>query len=205
MFTANQEYQMLLHFSLRIHVFEVHAYFESSVANDPKMTLSTKRSKVPVYHLGSLIWGPIFKIAIFVHGTWLLAKDLEVAQVIYFLFTPKGSKCSLCALYMQWFPRYVWINFQNCHIWAWSLATGQSSRSSTYALFLPQRAPNSTYFRCMGSGFRNKYEVIFKIPIFGYEAWSVADGPDFAHLSSFYPQTVAIELFLAMGSYEHVT
>ena len=27
---------------------------------------------------------------------------------------------------------------QNCHIWAWNLAFGQSSRSCTYTLFLPQ-------------------------------------------------------------------
>ena len=29
-------------------------------------------------------------------------------------------------------------NFQNCHIWAWNLAIGQSARGCTYTLFLPQ-------------------------------------------------------------------
>ena len=28
--------------------------------------------------------------------------------------------------------------FSNCHIWAWNLASGQSNRSCTYTLFLPQ-------------------------------------------------------------------
>ena len=29
-------------------------------------------------------------------------------------------------------------DFQNCHIWAWNLAIGQSSRSCTYATFYPR-------------------------------------------------------------------
>ncbi len=28
-------------------------------------------------------------------------------------------------------------DFQNCHLWAWNLVIGQSSRSCTYTLFLP--------------------------------------------------------------------
>ena len=29
-------------------------------------------------------------------------------------------------------------DLQTCHIWAWNLAIGQSARSRTYTLFLPQ-------------------------------------------------------------------
>ncbi len=46
-------------------------------------------------------------------------------------------------------------DFQNCHIWAWNLAIGQSSRSCTYRLFLPQGGRNWTYFRSTDSGFRD--------------------------------------------------
>ncbi len=47
----------------------------------------------------------IFKIAIFGHETWPLAKVPEVAPILSFY--PKGSKLSLFLLYRQRFPRYV--------------------------------------------------------------------------------------------------
>ncbi len=40
-------------------------------------------------------------------------------------------------------------DFQNCHIWAWNLVIGKSSRSCTYTIFLSQ-----VYFCSMSSGFR---------------------------------------------------
>ena len=37
-------------------------------------------------------------------------------------------------------------HFQNCHIWVWNLALGQSSRSCTYTLFLPHGVELSLIF-----------------------------------------------------------
>ncbi len=49
-------------------------------------------------------YGPIFKIAIFGHETWLFAKVPEVAHII--LSNPGGQNCALFLLYGQQFPRY---------------------------------------------------------------------------------------------------
>ncbi len=49
-------------------------------------------------------YGPIFKIAIFGHETWQVAKVPEVAHMLSFY--PKGLKLSLFLLYGQRFPRY---------------------------------------------------------------------------------------------------
>ena len=47
----------------------------------------------------------IFKIAIFGHEIYPLAKVPEFAHILSFY--PKGSKLSLFLLYGQWFQRYV--------------------------------------------------------------------------------------------------
>ncbi len=74
-------------------------------------------------------YGPIFKIAIFGHETWPLAKVPEVAHILpfyprrctYTLFLPHGIEIepifALRAVVSE-----VWANFQNCHIWEWNLA-----------------------------------------------------------------------------------
>ena len=49
-----------------------------------------------------MVW--FFKIAIFEHETWPLAKVPEVAHILPFY--PRGSKLSLFSLYRQQFPRY---------------------------------------------------------------------------------------------------
>ncbi len=53
---------------------------------------------------GSCFRDIIFKIAIFGHKTWPLAKVPQVADIVSFY--PKGSKLSLFSLYGQRFPRY---------------------------------------------------------------------------------------------------
>ena len=65
------------------------------------------------------------------HATWPLTKVPEVAHT---LSQPQGSDLSclifpLCAAFSK-----LWVDFQNYHICAWNLATGQSSRSCTYTL-----------------------------------------------------------------------
>ncbi len=49
-------------------------------------------------------YGPIFKIAIFGHETWQVAKVPEITHMLSFY--PKGLKLSLFLLYGQRFPRY---------------------------------------------------------------------------------------------------
>ncbi len=46
-------------------------------------------------------------------------------------------------------------DFQNCHIWAWNVPNGESSRSCTYAHLLPQAERNWAYFHSTGSGIRD--------------------------------------------------
>ncbi len=60
----------------------------------------------------------------------------------------------------------IWADFQNCHIRAWNLASGQSARSCTYTLFLPLGGRNLAYFRSMGSGFRDMGRFL-KLPYLG--------------------------------------
>ncbi len=97
-------------------------------------------------------YGPIFKIAIFGHETWPLAKVPEVAHILSFL--PMGSKLNLFSLYGQRFPRYGPI-FKIGHIWAWNLAIGQSARSCKYTLFLLQGGRNGAYFHSTGRCFQD--------------------------------------------------
>ncbi len=51
-----------------------------------------------------LRYRPIFKIAIFEHETWQVAKVPEVVHTLSFY--PRGSKLSLSSLYWEQFPRY---------------------------------------------------------------------------------------------------
>ncbi len=79
-------------------------------------------------------YGPFFKIAIFGHESWPLTKDPEVAHILP--FHPKGVEIRL--IFALWGAVLeIWADFQNCHIWAWNLAIGKTSRSCTYTLFLP--------------------------------------------------------------------
>ncbi len=85
-------------------------------------------------------------------------------------------------------------DFQNCHIWAWNLAIGESSRSCTYTAFLT-KGSKLTLFSLYGQQFP-RYGSIFKIAIFGHESWQVAKVPEFACIPSFYPRGSKFSLFL---------
>ena len=63
-------------------------------------------------------YGPIFKIAIFGHETWQVAKVPEVAHIPSFY--PRGSKLSLLLLYWQQFLRcgpkfHAIFGHETCH------------------------------------------------------------------------------------------
>ncbi len=136
--------------------------------------------------------GP-WALALCLRTNLLLAKVPEVAHIPSFY--PRGVKLSLFLLYEQQFPRYGPF-FLTCHIWAWNLASGQSSRSCTRYLLSTPRGSKLRLFVLNGQQFP-RYEAIFKIAIFGHETWQVAKVPEVAHIPSFYPQGVEIEVICA--------
>ncbi len=87
-------------------------------------------------------------------------------------------------------------HFQNCHNWAWNLASGQSSRSCTYTLFLPHGGWNWAYFRSTGSGFRDTGRFS-KLP---YLSMKLGKWPKrrSCTYTLFLPQGVEIKLIFAL-------
>ena len=136
-------------------------------------------------------YGPIFKIAIFGHETWALAK---VSEVVYVLFLPHRVKIIFApgAAVSE-----ILADFQNCHIWAWNLASGQSSTRCIYS-FPTLGGSKLSSFLLYGQRFP-RYGPIFKIAIFGHETWQVAKVPEVAHMLSFYPRGSKLSLFLLYG------
>ncbi len=70
----------------------------------PFLPHGSKLSSFSVYGQQFPRYGPNFKLAIFVHKTFQVAKVPEVAHMLRFY--PKGSKLSVISLYGQRFPRY---------------------------------------------------------------------------------------------------
>ncbi len=116
---------------------------------------------------------PIFKIAIFGHETWQVAKVPEVAHM--FCFYPRGSKLSLFLLYGQRFPRYRPI----FKIAIFGHETWQVAKVPHIPSFYPRgveveliRAQLSSIELLYGQQFL-RYGPSFKIAIFGHETWQV--------------------------------
>ncbi len=78
-----------------------------------------------------------FKIAIFGHKTWLLAKVPEVAHV--HSFYSRGVEIELILALRAAFSE-IWVDFQNCHIWAWNLV-----KVPEVAHLLPKLPPSSKF------------------------------------------------------------
>ena len=76
--------------------------------------------------------------------------------------------------------------------------SGQSPRSCTYGLFLPQSGSKLSLFLLYGQRFL-RYGPIFKIAIFGHETWQVSKVPEVAHMLSFYPGGWNWAYFCATG------
>ena len=103
--------------------------------------------------------GPSFKIVICGHETWPLTKVPEVAHIVFFYR-------NLAYFALRAAVSEIQANFQNCHIWAWNLASGQSYRSCTYTLYLVYpRGWKLSLFSLYGQQFA-RYGPIFKIAIF---------------------------------------
>ncbi len=154
--------ELRLIFALRAAVFAIQAYFQNCHIWAWNLVIG-RSSRSCTYTLFlphgveiELIFGlraavsEIFKIAIFGHEThWPKCHKLHTCS----FSTPGGRNWGYFALRAA--VSEVSANFQNCHIWAWNLASGQSSRSCTYALFLPQGFEIELYFGSTGSGFRD--------------------------------------------------
>ncbi len=75
------------------------------------------------------------KLPYFGHETGPSAKVPEVAHIASFY--RNGGEIELIFA-LRAAVSEIRADFQNCHIWAWNFAIGQSSRSCTYNVFLPQ-------------------------------------------------------------------
>ncbi len=112
---------------------------------------------------------------------------------LYTLSTPGGWNWAFFPLRAA--ISKIQADFQNCHIWAWSLTIGKSSRSCTYTLFLPNGSKLSL-FSLYGQRFP-RYRSIFKIALLGHETWPLTKGPEVAHTLSFNSQRVEVKLIFA--------
>ncbi len=109
---------------------------------------------------------PIFKIAIFVHQIWPLAKVPEGAHILSFY--PRGSKLSLFLLYGQRFPRYgpiFKIAIFGHEIWPLTKVPEVAHMPSFYP-----RGSKLTLFSLHGQWFP-RYRPVFKSAIFEHD-WS---------------------------------
>ena len=70
--------------------------------------------------------------------TWPLTKVSDVAHILSFYTMWVEIEIELIFT-LSAVVSEIRVDFENCHIWAWNLAFGQSFRSCTYTLFLPQR------------------------------------------------------------------
>ncbi len=138
-----REIEVELIFALRAAVSEIWAHFQNchiwawnlAIAQSARsytytLSLSKRESWAYFRFTGNSFWdtGRFSKLPYLGMklGHWPKCQKLH----IYCLPTPVGrSKLSLYSLYRQQFLRY---DFQNCHIWAWNVAIGQSARNRTY-------------------------------------------------------------------------
>ena len=144
------------------------------------------------------------------HETWPLAKVPEVAHILS--FHPTASKWSFI-FDLRAEISEIWADFQSCHIWAWNLVIGQSSRSCIYTLFLPQwveieltqRYRSFTYTLVLSPGSKwsltfalraavSKIRSDFKVAIFGHETWSLTKVSEVAHIIPKVPPESQISL-----------
>ncbi len=95
---------------------------------------------------------PIFKIAIFGHKTWQVAKVSEVAHIHVLSFYPSGLKLRLFLLYGQRFLTYRPI-FKIAIFGHETLSLTKDPEVAHNSPFLTPGGRNWAYFRSTGSGF----------------------------------------------------
>ncbi len=127
-----------------------------------------KLSLVSVYGQRFPRYKPIFKIAIFGHEIWPLAKAPEVADILSFY--PRVSKLSLFLLYEHQFPRYgliFKIAIFGHEIWPLDKVPDVARILSFYP-----RESKLNLLSLYGQQFL-RYGPNFKIAIFGHETWQL--------------------------------
>ncbi len=140
---------------------------------------------------------PIYKIAIFGHETWPLAKVPEVAQILSFYPRGSNSKLSFFRSMGSSF-RDTDQFFQNCHIQfmilgheTWPLV---KVPQVAHVLSFYPKGSKLSLFSLYGQRFL-RYGPIFKIAIFGHETCPLAKVPEVANIISPYPTGSKLSLF----------
>ncbi len=118
----------------------------------------------------------------FEHESWKLMLHICIVLSFY----PKVLKLGLLSLYMQWFRRYR-ANFSID-----KLIIGNSFRSFTYALFLPQGVEIELIFALRTMVY--KITADFQNCYIGHESFPLAKVPEVGHALSLYPEEGEIEL-----------
>ncbi len=142
-------------------------------------------------------------------GPWTLTTRLRTSMAIW----QSSRSCTMLHIYSLSTPEVeielffpsnssgFWdtADFQNCHIWAWNLAIGQSARSCTKSLsFYPNGSNLSLYFCSKGSGF---WDIgrFSKLPYLGMKLGdSFGQSSRSCTFTLFLPQGIEIELIFAL-------
>ncbi len=162
MYTATPDFQIPLRFSLQplvkdpqvahIHIYSLStrgdrkwAYFRST---DSSFRDTVWFSKLP--YLGMEL------------GHWQNIQKLH----IYSLSTARGWNWATFALRAA--VSETRADFQTCHVWAWNLAIGQSSRNCTYTLFVSQEVEIKLIVTLIWQQLaKYKHSEISKLPYLG--------------------------------------
>ena len=149
----------------------------------PFLPQGSKWSLFSLYEQRFLRSRPIFKIAIFEHDTWRLAKVKEVPHILSFY--QLGPKLSLFSLYGQQFARYGSI-FKSAIFGheTWPLA---KVPDVAHILSLYSRGLKLSLFFLLYSQWFLRYGPSFKVAIFGHEIWPLVKVPEVAEDALFLP------------------
>ena len=116
----------------------------------------------------------------------------------YTLFLPQGVKIDIIFALPALVSK-IRANFQNCHIWAWNLAIGQSSRSCTHTLFLSHGDESELIFALEATA--SEIWVIFQNCHIWQWNFAIGQVPEVAHILSFYPKGSKLSLFALYGQW----
>ncbi len=123
-----------------------------------------------------------------------MAKVPEVAHILSLY--PQGVEIEL-SFALPTAVSKIRAGFQNCHIWAWNLATDKWSRCCTYTLSTPG-GRHLAYFCSTGSGLRNT-AWFSKLPYLGMKLSHWQKSSRNAHILYFYPRGTKLNLFSLYG------
>ncbi len=143
-----------------------------SAPNDPQNDIERFKPKVP-----HMCWNTLCESQISLHFALRL-------------FLPQGVEIELIFA-LRAAVSEIQADFQNCHILAWNLAIGQSSRiAHILASFYPKGSKLSPFFCSTGASIQAdfKFEIQADFQNLRHETWPLAKVPEVAHIPSFYPK-----------------